>query len=141
MVRRRRWPWSVPTFGGASAHLHVVRNPGGPFGLAPRATVWFTLAALIALPPLAGAAALVDSRASAYGLALLLGGTLGNLVDRLLRDPGPLRGAVVDWIRVAPYRPAFNLADVALRSGGVLLIAALVRRKRPHDHDLSTSRP
>ena len=134
-----RW-WSHPTADAGPAHLHVVRNPGGPFGFAPRATVWFALLALIAVPLVAGAAARVDSRASVYGLGLVLGGTLGNVADRLLRGPGPLRGAVVDWIHIAPYRPVFNLADVALRVGGVLMIAARVWRKHPHDHDLAASR-
>jgi len=41
----------------------------------------------------------------------------GNLAGRLTRPPGPFHGAVIDWIKVAFYPPAFNLADVALRAG------------------------
>jgi signal peptidase II len=51
------------------------------------------------------------------------GGAAGNLADRLLRSPGPGRGAVVDWIHVAGYPATFNLADVAIRAG---VVAALV---------------
>ena len=53
----------------------------------------------------------------------LLGGAVGNLVDRLTRDPGFGRGHVVDWIAL-PHSPVFNLADAAIccaRSGMVLL--------------------
>lgn len=47
--------------------------------------------------------------------AIVLGGAASNLLDRLQH------GAVTDWIRVAPYPPYFNLADLAIRGG---LIAA-----------------
>lgn len=62
-----------------------------------------------------------DQRALAASLALIGGGALGNLVDRLAL------GAVTDFIlwRVGPYRwPNFNLADAALVVGGALLIIA-----------------
>jgi signal peptidase II len=65
----------------------------------------------------------VRHAAWALALGLLLGGALGNLVDRVFRDPGPLRGAVVDWIRV-PHWPTFNLADCGIVVGG--LLAALL---------------
>ncbi len=50
--------------------------------------------------------------------AIVLGGAAGNLLDRLQH------GAVTDWIRVAPYPPYFNLADLAIRGG--LIAAALL---------------
>jgi len=43
----------------------------------------------------------------------VLGGALGNVVDRLLRSPGFLRGHVVDFIEF-PHYPLFNLADSAI---------------------------
>jgi len=59
-------------------------------------------------------------------LAVVAGGAAGNLADRLLRSPGPGRGAVVDWIHVAGYPATFNLADVAIRAGAVgALVATL----------------
>jgi signal peptidase II len=60
----------------------------------------------------------------AVALGLVLGGAIGNLLDRLFRAPGVLRGGVVDWISVfAPdgrVYPIFNLADSAIVCGGVL---------------------
>ena len=62
----------------------------------------------------------------AVSLGLILGGALGNLIDRLFRAPGPLQGHVVDFISVfAPAGqrfPIFNAADSALFCGVVLAI-------------------
>jgi signal peptidase II len=57
----------------------------------------------------------------AVTLGLLLGGATGNLVDRLLRYPGPLRGYVVDWIQL-PHWPVFNIADSSIVCGGILAV-------------------
>ena len=54
-------------------------------------------------------------------LGLLLGGALGNLTDRLVRAPSPLRGEVVDWIHLHHW-PIFNLADSAIVIGVVLAL-------------------
>jgi signal peptidase II len=57
-------------------------------------------------------------------LALVLGGAVGNLSDRVFRDPGFLRGGVVDFVSLFdPYGqvwPIFNVADSAIVCGGVL---------------------
>ncbi|MHB8452855.1 MAG: signal peptidase II, partial [Mycobacteriales bacterium] len=66
------------------------------------------------------------SVAWAVSLGLLLGGAAGNLVDRLLRSPGPFRGQVVDWIDVRIW-PVFNLADSAITIGGLLAVLLAVR--------------
>jgi len=55
----------------------------------------------------------------ACGLALIVGGALGNMIDRLMT------GRVVDFIHVhwgAHYFPAFNVADSAITIGAVLLL-------------------
>jgi signal peptidase II len=56
----------------------------------------------------------------------VLGGALGNLVDRIFRAPGPLQGHVVDMVSLfAPdgrVWPVFNLADSSIVSGGALLV-------------------
>jgi signal peptidase II len=62
----------------------------------------------------------------AVALGLLLGGAAGNLVDRLFRSPGPLHGAVVDWIKLAYFPPVFNVADSAITVGATLLVVASV---------------
>ena len=57
----------------------------------------------------------------AVGLGLILGGALGNLVDRFFRSPGPLRGHVVDFLSIG-WWPVFNVADPAVVGGAILLV-------------------
>jgi len=67
----------------------------------------------------------------AIAVGVVLGGGVGNVVDRFVRAPGIARGEVVDWIAVDPYPRVFNFADVALRAGAVaLVVAALIRGRR-----------
>jgi signal peptidase II len=63
-------------------------------------------------------------------LGLLLGGTLGNLTDRLFRAPGPLRGRVVDWINLPHFPWTFNIADSAITCAAVLIAVLAVRNIR-----------
>ena len=60
------------------------------------------------------------------GLSLVLGGALGNLVDRLFRAPGFLKGAVVDFVHVGSF-PTFNVADSAITIGAVIIVIWAVR--------------
>lgn len=99
--------------------LRETRNPGAAFGLAGGATVLFTLVAAVVVVAIARTARRLRSAPWAVTLGLLLGGASGNLLDRLLRAPGPLRGHVVDWIEL-PRWPVFNLADAAIVTGGIL---------------------
>lgn len=60
-------------------------------------------------------------RVMVVALALVLGGALGNLIDRMFRAPGFLKGHVVDFIRVGSW-PIFNVADAAITVGVILLV-------------------
>lgn len=67
-------------------------------------------------------------RLDAVALGLVLGGAVGNLLDRLFRGAGFLDGAVVDFINV-PFFATFNMADIAINVGvGLLLVGAFLRR-------------
>ena len=57
----------------------------------------------------------------AIGLGMVLGGALGNLVDRFFRSPGPLQGHVVDFLSIG-WWPVFNVADPAVVGGAILLV-------------------
>jgi lipoprotein signal peptidase len=108
---------------GGYLRLIETRNPGAAFSIGGDATLLFTFVALVVVVVVSVAARRLRYRPWALALGLLLGGAIGNLVDRLLRDPGPFRGAVVDWIDV-PHWPTFNLADCGIVVGG--LLAALL---------------
>jgi signal peptidase II len=69
-------------------------------------------------------------RIELIALALVLGGALGNLTDRIFRGSGVLDGHVVDWIDWW-FIPTFNIADAALNVGvAMLLLSALLVIKR-----------
>src|SRR4051794_5690252 len=99
--------------------LTETRNAGAAFSVGTSATVLFTAVAVVVVVVIAREARRLTSGGWALTLGLLLGGALGNLTDRLLRSPGPLRGHVVDWIEL-PHWPVFNLADSAIVIGGGL---------------------
>ncbi|NUS42758.1 MAG: signal peptidase II [Mycobacteriaceae bacterium] len=106
---------------GDTVTLRLVRNAGAAFSMATGMT-W--VLALIAVGVAVGVVRFGRSLRSlwwAVGLGLVLGGTIGNLVDRFLRAPGPLRGHVVDFVSVG-WWPVFNLADSAIVCGAVLLV-------------------
>lgn len=106
---------------GGLLRLVETRNPGAAFGLGAGATILFTLVAAGVVVAIARTASRLRSSAWAVCLGLLLGGATGNLLDRLLRSPGPLRGQVVDWIQL-PHWPVFNLADASIVTGGLLAV-------------------
>jgi len=122
---------------GGIVRLQLVANHGAAFGIGAgyeSVVAIVSLALIIALGVWAARAATAAER---FGAWLAVGGGLGNLVDRLVRSPGRLHGAVTDWIHLSFYGPTFNLADVWLRGG--LLIAVIgwlwSRRKRPGPAD------
>lgn len=69
----------------------------------------------------------LEHRMDIAGVAIVLGGAAGNLVDRVFRGDGFLDGAVVDFLDFS-FFPTFNVADVAINVGvGLLLIGAFIR--------------
>ncbi|MEY2456763.1 MAG: signal peptidase [Acidimicrobiaceae bacterium] len=111
--------------------LHLVHNTGSSFSLAAGRG---GLVALIAIPVvlvMLWVGRTVETTAGAVALGLVLGGAIGNLVDRLLRTGhGFLGGGVIDFID-PQWWPVFNVADIAISCGGVLLVLASARAPRP----------
>ncbi|HXT42684.1 MAG TPA: signal peptidase II [Pseudonocardiaceae bacterium] len=111
---------------GGALYLVVFRNSGAAFSLGTGLTWLLSLIAVGVVVLIIRLASRLRSAGWAFGLGLVLGGALGNLVDRLLRSPGPLRGHVVDFLSLlAPdgsVWPVFNLADSAIVCGGLLLV-------------------
>jgi signal peptidase II len=111
---------------GGHVVLHEQRNPGAAFSIAGGATVLFTLIAAGVVVVIVRTARHLTSYGWAAALGLLLGGALGNLVDRLFRDPGPFRGHVVDFVdlqwNARSVWPVFNVADMAIVTGGLLAL-------------------
>jgi signal peptidase II len=111
---------------GGFLTLIVSRNPGAAFSIGPSLTIAFTAIAVGVIVFILRTSRRIRSLPWALSLGLLLGGATGNLTDRLLRSPGPLRGHVVDWIML-PHWPVFNLADSSIVCGGVLAVLLAMR--------------
>ena len=118
-------PRSIPvtTF----LNLSLSFNTGVSFGLFGQAPAWLLMAFTLAI--VAGLLVWIhrsDSRLTASALGLVVGGALGNLLDRLRQ------GAVADFLDfyIGSYHwPAFNLADVAIVCGvGLLLVESVLAR-------------
>ena len=111
---------------GHYLELTNTRNSGAAFSVGTGATVLFSAVAVAVVVVILRTAKRLRSVGWAICLGLLLGGALGNLVDRMLRAPGPFRGEVVDWIQV-PHWPVFNLADSAIVVGGFVAVLLSTR--------------
>lgn len=115
----------VELFGGL-VYLSFLRNSGAAFGMAEGWTVILALIALGVVGFILWIARKLRSVGWAIGLGLVLGGATGNLVDRIFRSPGPLRGHVVDFISlIEPYGtffPVFNIADSGICVGGAIIV-------------------
>ena len=110
---------------GDTVTLRLVRNSGAAFSFATGYTWVLTIVAAAVVVGIIRFSSRLRSAWWAVGLGLVLGGALGNLVDRFFRSPGPLRGHVVDFVSVG-WWPVFNVADSAVVCGAILLVALTV---------------
>ncbi|MBJ2122146.1 signal peptidase II [Arthrobacter sp. MSA 4-2] len=105
---------------------HFIRNPGAAFSIGTNVTWVFTIIqALVSLAILTQIRK-VASWGWAAALGLVLGGALGNLTDRLFREPSFGQGHVVDFIAL-PNFAIFNIADSAVVSGVILVCLMTLR--------------
>lgn len=101
--------------------LRFVLNPGAALGTAAGYTIVLSLIAIAASVTLLVIARRLRDPWWAVGLGLFLGGALGNLIDRLFREPSFLRGHVVDFIDYNGYFVG-NVADLALTAAAIIII-------------------
>lgn len=105
---------------------HFIRNPGAAFSIGTEITWVFTIIQALVSVAIITQIRKVASTGWAIALGLVLGGALGNLTDRLFREPAFAQGHVVDFIAL-PNFAIFNIADTAVVSG-VILICLLTLR-------------
>ncbi|MDQ1449857.1 MAG: signal peptidase [Actinomycetota bacterium] len=114
---------------GDTVEFELTRNGGGAFsrfqGMTPVLAIGAIVVTFVLFRVLRG---MTDS-VLVVALTLVLGGALGNLVDRFVRAPGILRGHVIDFVSVG-WWPVFNVADSCVSIGAVLLIVRSLRA--PH---------
>ncbi len=113
---------------GDTIEFRVARNSGGAFSSFTNATVVLAILAIGLSVWLVHTIRSSTDRWTTVALSLVLGGAIGNLIDRFVRSPGVLRGHVVDFVRVGSF-PSFNVADSAITCGAILLILLSFRSK------------
>lgn len=117
---------------GTTIELRLSRNPGGAFSMFQGFTPVLAVLAVLVAVVLVRVLQRTRDRVILVALALVLAGAVGNLLDRLFRAPGFLRGAVIDFIGIGQF-PTFNVADSAITIGAVLLVLWGWRRESVSD--------
>lgn len=106
--------------------LTLTRNSGAAFSTGESLTVFISLFACAALVVVLVVARRVRDTVWAWAFGLLLAGIAGNLTDRLFREPGPLRGHVIDFFHLTHW-PIFNVADICINVAAGLIVLQSLR--------------
>lgn len=117
----------------------LVRNPGAAFSMATSMTWILTLVAIGVVIGVIKIGRTLRSPWWALGLGLVLGGALGNLMDRLFRTPGFMQGHVVDFMSIG-WWPVFNIADSAIVCGAILLVVLTLFGFEPNGERLHSGK-
>jgi signal peptidase II len=116
---------------GGALYLDEARNSGAAFSLGTGFTIILTLVAVAVAAVILRTARRMRSAGWAVALGLVLGGALGNLIDRIFRAPSIGRGHVVDWISVfgpnGEHWPIFNVADSCIVCGAIVAAVLSLR--------------
>lgn len=106
-------------------HWNLAFNSGMAFSRAQGIGPYIGALALVVVVAMVLSLRRSKGLGSSVAVGLVVGGAIGNIVDRLFRGDGWLHGSVVDFIDLE-FWPIFNVADMGVSIGGVLiLIAAL----------------
>lgn len=115
----------IPVFGDWFL-LHLTRNPGAAFSAGTEYTLALSCLAVVAVLVVLWFSRKLGDRWWAVGLGLVLAGVGGNLTDRIFREPGPMRGHVIDMFML-PNWPVFNIADMCIIAGAGLIVLQTFR--------------
>jgi signal peptidase II len=110
-------------------NITLVKNAGAAFGMFQGARVFFVTASFLAVGLIIylGRRLPREQRTRRILLGLILGGAVGNLIDRVVS------GEVIDFVQIGVaghYWPVFNIADAGVTVGAVLLILYSMRTQR-----------
>ena len=108
----------------------LVRNSGAAFSFATGFSILFALLALAVVITVTYYAKRITSSGWQITAGLLLGGVIGNLADRIFREPGWFHGHVIDWIQL-PNWPVFNVADSAIVIAAAISFTLTMRNIPP----------
>lgn len=114
---------SIPVL-GEFLRMRLTRNSGAAFSMFQDGGTIIGLVAAAVIVATWYFVPTLHHRLDVGGVAFVMGGAAGNLLDRIFRGDGFLDGAVIDFIDFS-FFPTFNVADIAINVGvGLLLIGA-----------------
>ena len=111
---------------GDTVDFRLARNTGGAFSVFQAFTPVLAIVAGMVTYFLVRTVRRTHDTLLVVALSFVLAGAVGNLLDRIFRSPGFLRGAVVDFVHVGAW-PTFNVADSSITIGAILVVVWSVR--------------
>jgi signal peptidase II len=131
LVLARLQPGVFVPFLGERIGWQLIFNPGAAFGI-PLPPLMFPLVTLVLLVAVVRSLPAGPAPLLVLAQGLILGGALGNVIDRVVRaDAGLFSGKVVDFVAWGGFA-RFNVADAAITVGVVLIVLALLLEERDH---------
>lgn len=109
----------------------LTHNSGASFSMGTGLGPWIAIGAVVIIGVLLWARRSMSTRLTAVSLGLITGGALGNVCDRAFRGgSGFFGGSVIDFIDLQ-WWPVFNVADIGVVCGAILLVIATFRSTEP----------
>ncbi|TDD61086.1 signal peptidase II [Kribbella antibiotica] len=111
---------------GGLLKFNLIRNPGAAFSLGAGYTPVISVIQIAVALGVIYLSRKLGSVGWAIAFGLLFGGAVGNITDRIFREPSPFHGHVVDFLQT-PHWAIFNIADMAVTSAAILLVIQTLR--------------
>ncbi|TCM50360.1 signal peptidase II [Kribbella sp. VKM Ac-2568] len=111
---------------GSLLKFNLIRNPGAAFSLGSDFTPVISAVQIIVAVGVVWLSRRLGSIGWAVAFGFLFGGAVGNITDRIFREPSPFHGHVVDFLQT-PHWAIFNVADMAVTSAAILLVIQTLR--------------
>lgn len=111
---------------GSLLRLNLIRNPGAAFSLGSDYTPVIAVIQITVALVVVYLARRLGSTGWALAFGFLFGGAVGNIIDRIFREPSPFHGHVVDFLQL-PHWAIFNVADMAVTTAAILMIVQTLR--------------
>lgn len=118
-------------------YFTFVENPGAAFGVLQGSGPIVGLAAIVITVVVISVLGRERPTLERVAFALIIGGAVGNIIDRIFRGDGFLDGPVIDWV-VLWRIPTFNVADAAVNVAVVLLLIHAWRTRKPETQRASS---
>ena len=120
-------PFHAKPFIGEFLQFYLIRNDSAAFSIGNGKTWIFTVISAVAALALLWFGPRVKTRSWFITAGVLLGGVVGNLIDRIIREPGFPNGQVIDFLQLPFNFPVFNVADIAITTTMTIVVIRIMR--------------